>query len=542
MQSASRHQSLELAIRTTGDASQSLFRFGAVVLAGLAAMAANTPLAAQDAAATQARDVLERHCARCHQSGKLENPPAKGRFGNIFDLDALLRAPPLVRAGEPDGSRLYQIMLSRHRPQDVFFGPVVGPSADEIQHVRDWIAAAKVPDDPECKSRVPVTAAEVTRDTKAWLKSFAPDDATEVRFVSLVHLFNACRSDADLAHYRTAVSAVLAGLSTQDAPITAEAFGDTSAVMAFRPSQLGWTLTDWDAFSSVRDPLVPVAADYLAARAQSRADIYTASRAAAAISAAGLGEVRGIDAISALASEYFSRVNFTHAAAEMGDLPADFVARLKSATGDAIALARQLQQASLTRADWETLKAALSNTPLPAGGVSEPSSSLDLALWSDKSEYAPGELLTINAKTGSDCYLTLVAVEPDGQATVLFPNDFTPDNRVAAKQIITVPPASAEYQLRLSKPGKQSVIAICNAEARRPEGIGHDLERQRFTSLGDWRTFLATSKEKEAEYQRIEEEGRKFRARNSPKPEPPQEQLPVGTENEGRAGIMFEVK
>ncbi len=119
-----------------------------------------------------------------------------------------------------------------------------------------------------------------------------------------------------------------------------------------------------------------------------------------------------------------------------------------------------------------------------------------------RDELQTGDLLTVHARPSGDCNLTVIAVEADGLATVLFPNDTTVDNRVQAGALVQIPAEGAPFQLRLDKPGRHTIAAVCNAIAKRPQGIGHDFERQRFTVLGDWRTFLLQSAEREAEYQR----------------------------------------
>ncbi len=167
---------------------------------------------------------------------------------------------------------------------------------------------------------------------------------------------------------------------------------------------------------------------------------------------------------------------------------------------------------------------------------------LSLAVWTDALSYRTGDLLTINAEPSRDCHLTLVAIEANGLATVLFPNDSATDNKVAAGTRVSVPASGAPYQLRLDKPGRQSIVGICHAHAKRPEGIGHDFERQRFTSLGNWRQFLGSSPEREAAYRKMQEDMRRFRASRGGPPEPPEEQVPVGTEDEARSALSFVVK
>lgn len=94
-----------------------------------------------DPAAAKAFAVLERHCARCHQDGRLTRATAAANFRNVLRLDQLVLDPRFVRPGNPDGSRLWTHMVRRLMPYDVFQQHTGGeaPTSDEILAVRDWI-------------------------------------------------------------------------------------------------------------------------------------------------------------------------------------------------------------------------------------------------------------------------------------------------------------------------------------------------------------------------------------------------------------------
>jgi hypothetical protein len=531
-------------------ASTGLWARAALAVSSLAWMCPVVPAAvAGTVSADQARAVLERHCARCHEAGKLENPPAKGALGNILDLDALTARDDLVAAGDPDASRLYQIMLSRHRPQSVFFGPVPGPTAAEVQAVRDWLAGlsarAQSGRAEDCADRGLLAPDDVRQSVAAWRKAFESDPAKPLRFVSLANLYNHCRGDGMLAAYRDAVTALLARLTGRAAPAV-DTVGEASMVLAFRPDEIALTAEAWDLRAGRGGEIAGVvAAEELAARALAAGGPLASAGMAASLPIARAGAaslIGGVDAVEALASEFTRTVSLSRAAAELAVPVAALRERLASRTGDDATLALRLSETGLPRADWETLKAALDGrAALPASAsASVPSPSLRLALWTDRLTYRAGDLLTVRARPTADCNLTIVAIEADGVATVLFPNDTVVDNRVAAGSVVQVPAPRAPFQLRLDNPGRQGIVGICNAQARRPEGIGHDFERQRFTVLGDWRTFLATTAEREAAYQKTQDELRRFRT-GAGNAETLDQQLPVGTEDEARAGLSFDV-
>lgn len=94
-----------------------------------------------DPLAAKAFAVLERHCARCHQDGRLTRPTAATNFRNVLRLDQLMLDPRYVRPRNPDGSRVWTHMMRRLMPYDVFQHPTGSepPTAEEILAVRDWI-------------------------------------------------------------------------------------------------------------------------------------------------------------------------------------------------------------------------------------------------------------------------------------------------------------------------------------------------------------------------------------------------------------------
>ncbi|HRD77332.1 MAG TPA: hypothetical protein PK264_15605, partial [Hyphomicrobiaceae bacterium] len=102
---------------------------------------ADAPIAApSDHAAAKAFAVLEKHCASCHQTGRLSRPSPSGGLGNILRLDELARLGAVVQPGNPDGSKLVDYMMRREMPFDIFHEGVnrEPPTGEEIDHVRAW--------------------------------------------------------------------------------------------------------------------------------------------------------------------------------------------------------------------------------------------------------------------------------------------------------------------------------------------------------------------------------------------------------------------
>jgi hypothetical protein len=66
--------------------------------------------------------VLDAHCARCHQTGKLvdRERPAKN-FGNILKLDEIAANPHYILPGNPLGSKLFRQIVDKEMPYDIYY-------------------------------------------------------------------------------------------------------------------------------------------------------------------------------------------------------------------------------------------------------------------------------------------------------------------------------------------------------------------------------------------------------------------------------------
>lgn len=290
-----------------------------------------------DQVAAKAFTVLERHCARCHQQGRLERATPAAKFANVLQLGDLVREGRLVTAGNADASRLWTHMMRKLMPYDVYQerNGTVGPNAEEILAVRDWIEHA------------------------------------------------------------------------------------------LRP------------------------------RAR-----------------------RGFNS-----------------------------AKAKSTTSG-----------------------AASSEPV-------------LSVAANQASFARGDVLTLRARSTVDCRVTLVSVDVRGRGTVLFPNELANNNALAADQELVVPAPDAGYLFRVNEAGKERVVALCNMGPGAADGIRHDFDRLRFTSLGDYRAFLAKAIASEAGETGVSPKpapARRKRVRQRPEPPPPE---PFAAPQQVlRTGIVIEVR
>ena len=73
---------------------------------------------------------------------------------------------------------------------------------------------------------------------------------------------------------------------------------------------------------------------------------------------------------------------------------------------------------------------------------------LEVLAWVDRPNYtyASGENVRVFVETNKDAYVTVLNVDPAGEATVLFPNQYQSDNFLAAGRALQVPDPSAGFR------------------------------------------------------------------------------------------------
>lgn len=227
--------------------------------------------------------------------------------------------------------------------------------------------------------------------------------------------------------------------------------------------------------------------------------------------------VKGEEIVTALARHYRGGSDVKAAVAQAGVDRDQFMKTLSETQGAAAALARRLQQGVLPRSDLDRLFALLKGidkqqAPRGTGGfLRETKSEIGLSVWIDKLVPAAGDLVTVKAQADTDCFLTMISIDAEGKATVLFPNDFEKDNLVQAGTTVSVPATDAPYQLRFKADGTETLLGRCSTAPQPPTGIEHDFERQRFTLLGNWENFIQDTLVTEAELRRSPEKAERAR-------------------------------
>jgi mono/diheme cytochrome c family protein len=273
----------------------------------------------------------------------------------------------------------------------------------------------------------------------------------------------------------------------------------------------------------------------------------------------------GVDPVSALAARYDRNVSLQDLASELHIAAAN----LSSLTGHSLPVVADLIQrlvhgpvprreielafpqmaAAVLPAAAAENKAAATSSATPAmpltASVVTATSPFDLILKTGPSEFKTGDTLTITVRATESCYLTLINVDKTGRGTVVFPNDFDQNNFMDANKELRVPADGAPYNFRLREPGRETVIGICQTAQKTPFGIKHDFERQRFTELGDYRSFLirsAATASEDASLAKNNDRQRNARPRRGRSAEPAPVLGNGKPDNQARTAVQFDIK
>lgn len=523
------------------------------------------PAPPSDPVGAKAYAVLSTHCARCHQAESLQQETSAGGIANILALSEIARDPTLVRRGLPDASPLYTTLLRRAMPPDSRreSGAPAMPNADEIQAVRDWIADLEVHPAVACQVRSGLGPAQIGELIHRALARLPTPIARRTRFLSLTHLQTDCADKTEMAQYRRAATELIQSLSPNAADVRALAVDPEETVLQFDLERIGWSQADWEQL--VADyPYAPFYAGAAMATSRTltasnapvvRADWLAYGRTAPGgpdqPSGAGAGgRLFGVSLVQALAREYAKPASARRAAAELGLKTDDLFKRLAAAPSHWEAAVQQLRHDVVPRREVLAVQAlasgldpdAMVQAERPGPAVSSANPSLSLSIWPSKTSYHVGDLVTFRAYPNQDCHLTLIGIDKDGQATVLFPNEFEPDNLIKGRQPREIPGPDALYQFRVEHKGRETLIGACLVGGRLPDGIAQDFERQRFTTLGNWRAFLHRTLSEEVVRTAVKPEEpkrgrRRVRVRSAPKSEPR-----VPPENHARTAVTYDVQ
>ena len=201
-----------------------------------------------------AYDALNKHCARCHQTGKLDRlKPAKG-FGNVLHLRELANDPNLVLPGNPDGSKLLQQILNQNMPYDYYKdGDVLAsvPDENDIKAISTWITSLAATRYAACEGRTYLYNEGIINKIAEDLNSLPDHRIKNTRYITLTHLYNSCATDKAMNVYRQAVIKLLNSLSYNSDVVTLHTIDEGKTIIRFNLDDLKWTTYQWDRMTSV---------------------------------------------------------------------------------------------------------------------------------------------------------------------------------------------------------------------------------------------------------------------------------------------------
>lgn len=94
-------------------------------------------------------------------------------------------------------------------------------------------------------------------------------------------------------------------------------------------------------------------------------------------------------------------------------------------------------------------------------------SDLDVRFSTDKSRYRLDDLLTLTVRPDTDCYLTVLNWDTEGNLVQLFPNKFDQNNRLREGKTYQIPPRGADYEFFTTGTGieRLKIIAVTDKTA-----------------------------------------------------------------------------
>lgn len=202
-----------------------------------------------DPVARAAFDVLDKHCARCHQVGKLveRERPAKN-FGNILKLDEIAANPHYILPGNPLGSKLFRQIADKEMPYDIYYEGASNPPPSEadLKALENWVTALGNKAVASCETHKFITPEAMVSFMVSDLDKQLSQRRATTRYLTLTHLTNICADPAAMKVYQQAAIKFLNSLSRSSDVAKLETIDPEGSILRFNLADLGWTASDWD--------------------------------------------------------------------------------------------------------------------------------------------------------------------------------------------------------------------------------------------------------------------------------------------------------
>jgi hypothetical protein len=204
-----------------------------------------------DPVAKAAFEVLDKHCARCHQEGRLidREKPAKN-FGNILKLDEIAASPHYILPGNALGSKLFRQIADREMPYDIAYeGDTRYPhlTADDLQALERWIVSLGSRATAACANHAPVTPAAIASLIATDLERMPAARRATARYLTLTHMANRCTDAVAMKVFRQGAIKLVNSLSRTPMPVRIETIDPDASILRINLADIGWTAQEWEA-------------------------------------------------------------------------------------------------------------------------------------------------------------------------------------------------------------------------------------------------------------------------------------------------------
>lgn len=202
-----------------------------------------------DPVAKAAFDVLDAHCARCHQTGKLvdRERPAKN-FGNVLKLDEIAANPHYVLPGNPLGSKLFRQIVDKEMPYDIYYegSSHKPPSESDLKALETWVSTLGTKAVASCETHKFITPDDMVTFMVADLEKQRQQRRATTRYLTLTHLTNICADPGAMKVYQQGAVKFLNSLSRSSDVVKLETIDPEGSILRFNLLDLGWKPADWD--------------------------------------------------------------------------------------------------------------------------------------------------------------------------------------------------------------------------------------------------------------------------------------------------------
>lgn len=153
-----------------------------------------------------------------------------------------------------------------------------------------------------------------------------------------------------------------------------------------------------------------------------------------------------------------------------------------------------LAGAAESKSDTDARRLRPEQIPLTTWAPPAPSSTLKPVVWMDHQDllYRPNDYAQAFVRVNEDAYITVINVDAEGVATIIFPNDFAKDNRVRGNTTVQLGTDSSGFRLAVSEPYGGNLLKVVASKTPIDWWAGRSTSRSGvFTELGDKGAVLA---------------------------------------------------